>query len=267
MSSRRREPRLGGMRISDSSLPLPVSHLSEIRSHFPRARSTEMATAALMAPQDTFGSWSTDGLTALSSAMCPLTETRSSSSLVCRMRILTLLTVTVVLAVPAGLWAHATLVRSEPKAGAALTGPPTVVRAWFDDELDPDRSTIGVWDVREHRVDDGGGGVDLRDLDRKSMMARPRAVGAGTDTVRWRACARGAGGGPDPPHPGGSARHGRLYRTRAGALRYGWSHARGFSPFWRGPGAPRGWTGGKRGDGPAGVRSPRSVGKLRRGNP
>src|SRR2546428_9828233 len=187
MSSRRREPRLGGMRISDSSLPLPVSHLSEIRSHFPRARSTGMATAALMAPQDSFGPWSTDGLTALSNAMCPLTETRSSSSSVRRMRILTALTGTVVLAVPAGLWAHAKLVRSEPKAGAVLTVPPAVVRAWFDDELDPDRSTIGVWDVREHRVDDGRGGVDLSDLDRKSMNARLRAVGVGTYTVRWRA--------------------------------------------------------------------------------
>src|SRR2546428_12086149 len=186
MSSRRREPRLDGMRVSDGSVPPPVSHLSEIRSRFPRARSTEMATAALMAPQDTFGSWSTDGFTALSNAMCPLTETRSSSSSVRRMRILTVLTVTVVLAVPAGLWAHARLVRSEPKAGAVLTVPPTVVRAWFDDELDPDASTIGVWDVRAHRVDDGRGGVDLNDLDRTSMIARLRAVGVGTYTVRWR---------------------------------------------------------------------------------
>ncbi|OLD50853.1 MAG: hypothetical protein AUI83_11215 [Armatimonadetes bacterium 13_1_40CM_3_65_7] len=103
------------------------------------------------------------------------------------MRILTALTVKVVLAVPAELWAHAKLVRSEPKAGAVLTVPPAVVRAWFDDELDPDRSTIGVWAVREHRVDDGRGGVDLSDLDRKSMIARLRAVGAGTYTVRWRA--------------------------------------------------------------------------------
>src|SRR2546428_707609 len=89
MLSRKQEPRLDGMRISDGSLPPPVSHLSEIRSRFPPARSTEMATAALMAPQDTFGSWSTDGLTALSNAMCPLTETRSSSSSVRSMRILT----------------------------------------------------------------------------------------------------------------------------------------------------------------------------------
>src|SRR2546425_11312791 len=146
-----------------------------------------MMTAARMAPQDASGSSSTDVLTVLSSAMCPLTGTPSSSSSARRMRILTVLTVAVVLAVPSGLWAHAKLVRSEPKVGAVLTVSPTVVRAWFDDELDPEASTIGVWDVRAHRVDDGRGGVDLNDLDRTSMIARLRAVGVGTYTVRWRA--------------------------------------------------------------------------------
>jgi methionine-rich copper-binding protein CopC len=145
-----------------------------------------MVTAARMAPRDASGSSSTDVLTVLSSAMCPLTGTPSSSSSARRMRILTVLTVTVVLAVPSGLWAHAKLLRSEPKAGAVLTVSPTVVRVWFDDELDPDRSTIGVWDIRKHRVDDGRGGVDLNDLDRKSMFARLRSIGAGTYTVRWR---------------------------------------------------------------------------------
>src|SRR2546428_4302523 len=187
MLSRKQEPRLDGMRISDGSLPPPVSHLSEIRSRFPPARSTEMATAALMAPQDTFGSWSTDGLTALSNAMCPLTETRSSSSSVRSMRILTVLTVTVAPAVPAELWASAKLVRSEPQTGAVLTVPSTGVRGWLDDELDPDQSAIDVCDVRAHRMDDCRGGVGLSDLDRTSMLARLRAAGAGTHTVRWRA--------------------------------------------------------------------------------
>lgn len=100
---------------------------------------------------------------------------------------ITLLTLTVVLAVSAGLWAHARLVRSEPKADAVLSVSPKVVRVWFNDELDPDRSMMRVWDAREHRVDDGQGGVDLDDLDRKSMLARLQAVGAGTYTARWRA--------------------------------------------------------------------------------
>jgi len=91
-----------------------------------------------------------------------------------------------ILAMTTGVWAHARLLRSDPGAGAVLTVPPKVVRVWFDDELDPDRSTISVWDAREHRVDDGRGGVDLSDLDRKSMVARLRAADAGTYTVRWR---------------------------------------------------------------------------------
>jgi len=95
--------------------------------------------------------------------------------------------VTTIVAMSTGVWAHARLLRSDPGAGAVLTVPPKVVRVWFDDELDPDRSTISVWDAREHRVDDGRGGVDLSDLDRKSMVARLRAAGAGTYTVRWRA--------------------------------------------------------------------------------
>lgn len=95
----------------------------------------------------------------------------------------------VVLAVPGGLWAHARLVRSDPKAGAVLSRAPAAVRAWFDDELDPDRSTITVWDAGEHRVDDGKGGVDLNDLDRRSMMTRLHSIGGATYTVRWVAVA------------------------------------------------------------------------------
>lgn len=88
---------------------------------------------------------------------------------------------------PAVLSAHAKLVRSEPKADAVLAAPPQVVRMWFDDELDPRRSTLTVWDPRGGQVDDGRGGVDLDDLDRRSMAARLKPVGRGRYTVRWRA--------------------------------------------------------------------------------
>ena len=104
-----------------------------------------------------------------------------------KMQILSLLCImATILAMTTGVWAHARLLRSDPGASAVLTVPPKVVRVWFDDELDPDRSTISVWDAREHRVDDRRGGVDLSDLDRKSMVARLRAADAGTYTVRWR---------------------------------------------------------------------------------
>lgn len=94
--------------------------------------------------------------------------------------------VTVLVCTPA-LWAHARLLRSEPPAGAVVKVPPQAVRAWFSDELDSDRSLLSVWDARGRRVDDAHGGVDLDDLDRRSMVARLRAIGHGIYTVRWRA--------------------------------------------------------------------------------
>jgi methionine-rich copper-binding protein CopC len=82
---------------------------------------------------------------------------------------------------------HAKLIRAEPAPGSRITTPPRVVRAVFNDELDPKRSTLTVTDARARRVDDGKGGVDLDDLDRKTMIARVRAIGPGIYTVRWKA--------------------------------------------------------------------------------
>jgi methionine-rich copper-binding protein CopC len=82
---------------------------------------------------------------------------------------------------------HARLLRAEPAPGSRVTTPPRIVRAWFDDELDPKHSTLVVTDRRGRRVDDGRGGVDLDDLDRKSMLARLRPIGPGVYTVVWQA--------------------------------------------------------------------------------
>lgn len=49
------------------------------------------------------------------------------------------------------------------------------------------RSAISVRDARNRRVDDGKGGVDLDDLDRRTMIARLRPIGPGIYTVRWKA--------------------------------------------------------------------------------
>lgn len=102
-------------------------------------------------------------------------------------RIAQLLMVAMALILPPALWAHAKLVRSDPKAGTVLKISPQVVRAWFNEELDPRGSAMSVWDAARRRVDDGRGGVDLDDLDRKSMFARVRTVGNGVYAVRWRA--------------------------------------------------------------------------------
>jgi methionine-rich copper-binding protein CopC len=89
--------------------------------------------------------------------------------------------------VAAAAWGHAKLLRAVPAPGSTIARAPTVVRVWFNDELDPVRSGISVWNARAQRVDDGRGGVDLTDLDRMSMTIALKPVGPGRYTVRWRA--------------------------------------------------------------------------------
>lgn len=84
--------------------------------------------------------------------------------------------------------AHAKLLRADPKPGSTVNARPQVVRVWFNDELDTKRSRISVWDSRGQRVDNGKGGVDLKDMDRKSMVVTLKSpAGPGTYRVMWKA--------------------------------------------------------------------------------
>jgi len=87
--------------------------------------------------------------------------------------------------------AHARVARADPAPGSTVTMAPGAVRIWFkldpNEELDPKRSTLSVWDAHGRRVDDGKGGVDLNDLNRLSMIVHLKPLGAGTYTVRWKA--------------------------------------------------------------------------------
>ncbi len=107
-----------------------------------------------------------------------------------RSRMLWMVIASIVLGVlgrPASAWAHAKLLRAQPASGSTVKTVPTVVRAWFSEELDPKTSILSVWDSRGRRVDDGKGGVDLNDLDRKSMIAAVKLTGPGVYTVKWKA--------------------------------------------------------------------------------
>ena len=99
------------------------------------------------------------------------------------------LAVTVLPAGPA--LGHAKLLKASPAPGAKVTVAPQVVQAWFKlsagEELDAERSTISVWNAAGKRVDDGKGGVDLKDLDRLSMIVRLKPLPPGTYTVKWKA--------------------------------------------------------------------------------
>ncbi len=91
------------------------------------------------------------------------------------------------LALVASTGAHAKLVRADPAPGAVLRTPPRAVRLVFNEELASQGSTVAVVDARGRRVDDGRGGLDLEDLDRRTLVARLRRLGPGRYVVRWQA--------------------------------------------------------------------------------
>ncbi len=83
--------------------------------------------------------------------------------------------------------AHAKLVQADPPPGAVLRSAPRAVRAVFNEELAARGSFLVVVDSRGRRVDDGKSGLDLDDLDRRTLVARLRPAGPGRYTVRWQA--------------------------------------------------------------------------------
>ncbi len=92
---------------------------------------------------------------------------------------------------PSSAAAHPRLQRAEPPPGGVVRAAPRVIRLWFslapNEELDPRYSWVTVWDRRGRRVDDGRGGVDLKDMDRRSMIATLNPIGPGVYVVRWKA--------------------------------------------------------------------------------
>lgn len=87
--------------------------------------------------------------------------------------------------------AHAKIKSADPRPGSTVDKAPAMVKIVFalapDESLDPKSSTIAVSDSHGRRVDDGKGGVDLNDMDRKTMSAMLKPLTAGTYTVRWKA--------------------------------------------------------------------------------
>jgi methionine-rich copper-binding protein CopC len=79
---------------------------------------------------------------------------------------------------------HARYVKSEPAAGAVVNVAPRVVRAWFTEELNPAGSAINVRDGAGKVL--ASGGVDLNDLERRSLIVRLKPIPPGKYTVGWR---------------------------------------------------------------------------------
>jgi methionine-rich copper-binding protein CopC len=60
-------------------------------------------------------------------------------------------------------WAHAFPDHSDPKVGATLNSSPTMVRIWFDSDLEPSLSKITVHNANDKTVDKGDSRVDATD--------------------------------------------------------------------------------------------------------
>lgn len=83
--------------------------------------------------------------------------------------------------------AHSELVESNPANGDILDEPPEQVRLKFTEELGAG-SSVGVFDPKGQQLDDGNGGLDLNDLDHKTMVViLPESLANGKYIVRWKA--------------------------------------------------------------------------------
>lgn len=85
---------------------------------------------------------------------------------------------------PSSVYAHAGLIRSEPKANANLKHLPKLVELWFNEELEPNLNTIEVKDRQGQRVDKGA--VTLSEENKKAQVELGE-LAAGAYTVEWKA--------------------------------------------------------------------------------
>ena len=81
-------------------------------------------------------------------------------------------------------WGHAFLERAEPRVGSTVKSPPSQVRAWFTQSLEPAFSTLEVFNQSGDRVDRGPAKPDAANPALLQVPLKP--LGAGTYRVKWR---------------------------------------------------------------------------------
>ena len=81
-------------------------------------------------------------------------------------------------------WSHAFLERAEPRVGSTVKSAPSLVRAWFTQELEPAFSTLEVVNEKGERVDRGPAQVDTSS--RALLQVPLKPLGPGTYRVKWR---------------------------------------------------------------------------------
>lgn len=91
------------------------------------------------------------------------------------------------LGLPSFASAHSKVVSSDPADGAKLEQAPAKVTIIFNDELQSEGASVVVTDANGTVVDQGDGGVDLSDTERKTMSVSLKdGLGAGSYTVTWK---------------------------------------------------------------------------------
>jgi methionine-rich copper-binding protein CopC len=82
--------------------------------------------------------------------------------------------------------AHAFVVRAQPRVGSKITKAPNEVRVWFSEPVQPDVSSIQVFDALGKQVDKRDTHLDRDDRALLCVSLRP-TLGPGTYHVVWRA--------------------------------------------------------------------------------
>ena len=81
-------------------------------------------------------------------------------------------------------WGHAFLDRAEPRVGSTVKSPPSQVRVWFNQDLEPAFSTLEVVNERGDRVDQGPAKADAANPALLQVPLKP--LRPGTYRVKWR---------------------------------------------------------------------------------
>ena len=100
--------------------------------------------------------------------------------------ILPLATATSLVLASAPAFAHPSLLRSEPAAGAKVRAP-SVVSLWFSEKIEPVFNKLEIIDAKGAHFEDGKASVAADDSKRLDVRVKP--LPAGRYRVHWRASA------------------------------------------------------------------------------
>lgn len=101
---------------------------------------------------------------------------------------ITVVVVYMLIGVVTAVFAHqVTILKSTPASGEVLQQSPSEVAAWFNEELVSSESGMIVINTQGIRIDNGDGGIDLKDPDHASMIVTLPPLPDGSYTVQWHA--------------------------------------------------------------------------------